>query len=39
VKNKNYWLMALPFSVLFGLMNGIGNILSPFFAPFGYSGG
>jgi len=37
LRNKNYILMALPFSVLFGLMNGIGNILSPFFQPFGYT--
>jgi hypothetical protein len=31
--------MALPFSILFGLMNGIGNILAPFFEPYDYTGG
>jgi len=36
-KNKSYVFLAVSFTILFGFVTGVGNILSPLFIPFGYS--
>ena len=39
LKNKSYLLLVISFTILFGFVGGVGNILSPLFEPYNYTTG